>query len=124
MHHGRRVGTPAGLPLLADALRLAVEQRCSRIVTAALAEMAAQMLADLGDVPRALRLLAAAGKWRDGSPRSVPERARAQRIEAAARAALTPEQRTAEHDRGAALTPDEVLSELDGARRACAPAGR
>jgi len=117
-------GPERGLVLLADALRLAVEQRCSRIVTAALAETGARALADLGDVPRALRLLAAAGHWRDGLPRSVPEQARAQRVEAAARAALTAEQRTAERARGAALTPDGVLAELEEAGRCCAPAGR
>ncbi|GAA2931336.1 AfsR/SARP family transcriptional regulator [Streptomyces mexicanus] len=110
-------GPEHGLPLLADALRTAVEQRCSEVVTAALVDMAAEALALLGDLPRAVRLLAAADHWRDGLPRSVPERAKADRVEAAARAALTPDRRSAERARGAALTADGVLTELAEATR-------
>ncbi len=115
-------GPEHGLPLLADALRTAVEQRCSEVVTAALVDMAAEALALLGDLPRAVRLLAAADHWRDGLPRSVPERAKADRVEAAARAALTPDRRTAERARGAALTADGVLTELAEATRTHTPA--
>jgi len=73
-------GPEHGLPLLADALRTAVEQRCSEVVTAALVDRAAEALALLGDLPRAVRLLAAADHWRDGLPRSLPERAHADRV--------------------------------------------
>lgn len=114
-------GPEHGLPLLADALRTAVEQRCSEVVTAALVDRAAEALALLGDLPRAVRLLAAADHWRDGLPRSLPERAHADRVEAAARA-LTPERRTAERVRGAALTADGVLTELAEATRTHTPA--
>jgi tetratricopeptide (TPR) repeat protein len=115
-------GPEHGLPLLADALRTAVEQRCSEVVTAALVDRAAEALALLGDLPRAVRLLGAADHWRDGLPRSLPERAHADRVEAAARAALTPGHRTAERARGAALTADGVLTELAEATRTHTPA--
>uniref|UniRef100_UPI003CC68A69 ATP-binding protein n=1 Tax=Streptomyces carpinensis TaxID=66369 RepID=UPI003CC68A69 len=111
-------GPEHGLPLLADALRSAVEQRCSEVVTAALVDLAVQPLADLGDLPRAVRLLAAADHWRDGRPRPMPERLKAERIEATARAALTPDRCTAERSRGAALTVDDLLAELTEAARA------
>ncbi|MEU7060203.1 BTAD domain-containing putative transcriptional regulator [Streptomyces sp. NPDC046197] len=115
-------GPAHGLPLLADALRDAVEQRCSEVVTASLVDMAAEPLARLGDLPRAVRLLAAADRWRDDRPRPMPERASAERVEAAARAVLPAARYTAERARGAALTVEEVLAEFAEATRAH-PAG-
>ncbi|MGV9349735.1 AfsR/SARP family transcriptional regulator [Streptomyces spiralis] len=110
-------GPEHGLPLLADALRAAVEQRCSEVVTAGLVDMAAEPLARLGDLPRAVRLLAAADRWRGGRPRPMQERVVAERVEAEARAALTADRCAAERNRGAALTVDDVLAELAQAVR-------
>ncbi|MEU5091667.1 BTAD domain-containing putative transcriptional regulator [Streptomyces sp. NPDC021356] len=111
-------GPRHGLPLLTEALRTAVAQRCAEVVTAALVDGAAEMLARLGEQARAVRLLAAADRWRDGRPRLVPERETAERVEGAARAALTAGCLAAERARGAALTADDVLAELDQAVRA------
>lgn len=111
-------GPEHGLPLLADALRTAAEQRCSEVITSALVDMAAEPLARLGELPRAVRLLAAADHWRDGLPRPRPDSATAERIEAGARTALTADRYAAERARGAALTVDGVLTELAEAARA------
>ncbi|MFJ8635196.1 AfsR/SARP family transcriptional regulator [Streptomyces sp. NPDC093568] len=105
-------GPERGLPLLADTLRLAVENRTADVVTATLADVAADLLTRLGDPARAVRLLAASEHWRRGRPRRLPERAQADRAEADARIALGTERFTAEHARGAALTHDEVLNDL------------
>ena len=67
-------GPEHGLPPLADTVREAIEKRCSDMVVATLVECAAALLCDLGDLPRAVRLLAAAERWRGGDPRSHPER--------------------------------------------------
>jgi len=72
----------------------------------------AGLLSDLGDHPRAARLLAAAEQWREGGPRLDPERARAESAYAAARAALGPARYAVEQTEGAALTPADVLDEL------------
>ena len=110
-------GPERGLPLLADTLHLAVENRCADVVTATLAEAAADLLSRLGDHPRAARLLAASEHWRRGHPRPHPERANAERAEAAARTALGTDRFAAEHARGAALTRDDVLRALAEAVR-------
>jgi len=108
-------GPQHGLPLLAGTVREAIEQRCSDSVVAALVDAAAALLSDLGDLPRAVRLLAAAERWRGGDPRPHPERVEAERAEAAARSGLGPVRYAAEHTRGADLTPNEALAELDEA---------
>jgi hypothetical protein len=94
-----------------------VERRCADVVTATLVDSAAVLLCDLGDHPRAVRLLAAAEQWRGGEPRPMPERAETERAEAAARAALRAEEYEAEYARGAALTVDDLLAELGEALR-------
>ncbi|NUP24478.1 MAG: AfsR/SARP family transcriptional regulator [Streptomyces sp.] len=110
-------GPERGLPRLADALHLAVENGCADVVTATLADCAADLLGRLGDHRRAVRLLAASEYWRRGNPRPLPERTHAERTEAAARTALGTEWFTAEHTRGAALTQDDVLRDLAEAVR-------
>ncbi|MFF4800431.1 BTAD domain-containing putative transcriptional regulator [Streptomyces sp. NPDC001351] len=105
-------GPAHGLPKLADTVREAVERRCADVITATLLDSAAVVLSDLGDHPRAVRLLAAAEQLRGGAPRTMPERAEAERAEAAARAALCAEEYEAECARGAALTADDLLAEL------------
>ncbi|MEU1482097.1 BTAD domain-containing putative transcriptional regulator [Streptomyces sp. NPDC005760] len=113
-------GPEHALPLLADTVREAIEKRCSDTVVATLVDAAAALLSDLGDLPRAARLLAAAERWRGGDPRPHPERIDAERAQARARTGLDPSRYAAEHTRGADLTPHEALAELDqalGARR-------
>ncbi|GAA4086431.1 AfsR/SARP family transcriptional regulator [Streptomyces shaanxiensis] len=110
-------GPTHGLPRLADTLRMAVENRCSDVITATLADAASELLTRLGDHPRAVRLLAASEHWRGGHPRLLPERTHAERAESAARSALGAERFTAEHTRGTALTYDAVLRDLDEAVR-------
>ncbi|MFL4905346.1 BTAD domain-containing putative transcriptional regulator [Streptomyces sp. MMS24-I2-30] len=120
-------GPGQGLPILVGALREAVAERCAETVTAGLADIGAQLLAALGDLPGALRLLAAADHWRAGRPRPLPERTRAERIEAAARESLPADRCTAERACGAALTVDDVLEQLGGQHTTtgrAAPSGR
>ncbi len=54
-------GPAHGLPILADALRQAVADRCAETITAGLVDVAAGVLARLGDLPRALRLFCRRG---------------------------------------------------------------
>ncbi|MFD3588893.1 BTAD domain-containing putative transcriptional regulator [Streptomyces sp. NPDC058683] len=105
-------GPRQGLPILAGGLREAMEARCAEVITAALADVGADLLARLGDLAGAVRLFAAADHWRAGSVRPEPERTRAAEIDAAAHAALTPERYAAERSRGASLTEEHVLREL------------
>ncbi|MEU9443167.1 BTAD domain-containing putative transcriptional regulator [Streptomyces sp. NPDC048304] len=116
-------GPAHGLPILAEALREAVDRRCSEAITAVLVDTAAGLRARCGDLAGALRLLAAADHWRDGNPRPEPEAGQAARVQADARAALPPERYEAELARGALLGVAGVLREL-GAAAAPAERGR
>ncbi|MFJ8360809.1 BTAD domain-containing putative transcriptional regulator [Streptomyces sp. NPDC093984] len=102
-----------GLPKLADALRHAVESRCAESVTAGLVDIAVNALAALGEHARAVRLLAAADRWRlPNAVRPEPDRVQAERTEAAALKALGRTRFDVERARGAEFTPDDVLAEL------------
>ncbi|MFJ8591981.1 BTAD domain-containing putative transcriptional regulator [Streptomyces sp. NPDC093598] len=116
----RESGPRSALPKLTETLREAVDKRCSDVIRAMVVDGAAGVLADLGDFPRAARLLGTGDHWRSGRPRSMPERAQAERAEAAVRAALGSARCEAERARGTALTADDVLDELDEVRGACA----
>ncbi|MCK8434006.1 AfsR/SARP family transcriptional regulator [Streptomyces sp. D2-8] len=116
----RESGPRSALRKLTGALREAVDKRCSDVVRATVVDGAAGLLADLGDFPRAARLLGTGDHWRSGRPRSVPERALVERTEGAVRAALGSARSEAERVRGTALTADDTLRELDEARRAYA----
>ncbi|MFF1447414.1 BTAD domain-containing putative transcriptional regulator [Streptomyces sp. NPDC058274] len=105
-------GPLRGLSLLADALREAVDARCAEWVTGALVDHAARLLAEYGDLPRAVRLLAASGRWRGGHARPGRECSDAERIEAGALAALGRPRYESERARGAGFTPDDVLKDL------------
>ncbi|MFC8348965.1 BTAD domain-containing putative transcriptional regulator [Streptomyces sp. NPDC057280] len=111
-------GPAHGLPKLAATVKEAVDKQCADLVVATLVDVTAALLADLGDLPRAARLLAAAGHWRGHDVRSMPEAARAERAESAARTGLGPARYEEEHARGVTLTPADVLDELDEALRA------
>ncbi|MFI1761981.1 BTAD domain-containing putative transcriptional regulator [Streptomyces sp. NPDC020800] len=106
-------GPEPALPIVAGALREAMERRCAESITAGLVDTGADLLARLGDLPGAIRLFTAAEQWRDGHPRPEPERTQAERIDADARAALSPDRYAAERARGAALGPDDVLRQLE-----------
>ncbi|ANS66246.1 transcriptional regulator [Streptomyces lincolnensis] len=108
-------GPEHGLPQLADTVRDAIHKRCAETVVAGLVDGAAALLCDLGDHPRAVRLLAAAEHWRAGDPRLTPDGERAARAETTARAALGPARHGREHAKGRALTPQDALTELDEA---------
>ncbi|GGY30612.1 BTAD domain-containing putative transcriptional regulator [Streptomyces djakartensis] len=113
-------GPEPALAMLTRALRDAVEKRCSDLTRAAVVDGAASLVADLGDLPRAMRLLGAGDHWRAGRPRPMPERAQAERTVAAAEAALGSVRCRSERARGAALTAEDALRELDEARSAYA----
>ncbi len=108
-------GPGEALPLLADAMRTAVEERCAELVLATLVDSAAGLLSDLGDQARAVQLLGAAGHWRGDRPRPVPDRAHAERAEATARGVLGGARYAAELAEGVALTPRDVVVELEAA---------
>ncbi|MFE2425080.1 BTAD domain-containing putative transcriptional regulator [Streptomyces hokutonensis] len=105
-------GPARGLVAMAAALREAVELRCAEVVTAALVDLAATLRAELGELPGAVRMFAAADRLRGGHPRPMPERARTERIEETARTALGAARYAAERARGESLTVDGVLTEL------------
>ncbi|MEU2712585.1 BTAD domain-containing putative transcriptional regulator [Streptomyces sp. NPDC007205] len=105
-------GPEHGLPILAEALREAVAQRCSEAITASLVDGAAGLRARCGDLAGAVRLFAAADRWRDGNPRPEPERGEAARVQSEARAALPAGRYAAECARGASLDVAGVLREL------------
>ncbi|MFJ8488540.1 BTAD domain-containing putative transcriptional regulator [Streptomyces sp. NPDC094038] len=107
-------GPAQALPVVAEGLREAVEHRCAEVITAALVDVGADLLARLGDLAGAVRLYAAADHWRAGSGRPEPERSRAEEVDAAARATLTPRRYAAERSRGASLTEEDALRELCG----------
>ncbi|MFE9835934.1 BTAD domain-containing putative transcriptional regulator [Streptomyces sp. NPDC005551] len=105
-------GPERGLAKLAETLRQALDTRCAEWVTASLVESAARLFADMDDLPRAVRLLAAAGHWRGVHPRPMPERCHAERVEADALTSLGPRRCESERGRGADFTPDDALREL------------
>ncbi|MGW3142941.1 AfsR/SARP family transcriptional regulator [Streptomyces sp. NPDC001139] len=116
-------GPRPGLAKLVDTVRESVERRCADAITATLLDGTAVVLCDLGDHTRVARLLAAADRLRDGHPRLAPERAEAERAEAATRAALGERRWEAEYATGAALGPDAWLTDLAEALRGAAADG-
>ncbi|MET8560805.1 BTAD domain-containing putative transcriptional regulator [Streptomyces flaveolus] len=116
-------GPAHGLPVMAEALREAVDHQCAESITAGLVDVAAGLLDRLGDLPGALRLFAAADHWRDGLDRPEPERGEAARVRARARAALPADRYAAECARGASFGVADVLRELGAAAAAGAKPG-
>ncbi|MER5886003.1 BTAD domain-containing putative transcriptional regulator [Streptomyces sp. NPDC001941] len=98
---------------MARALRTAVEAHCAEAVMAGVAEGTAWVLCLAGEFAPAARLLAAAGSWRADLPRSVPERAEADRIEDRSRTALGARRYGAERAAGALLDPAGALALVD-----------
>ncbi|MEU0118485.1 hypothetical protein ABZ137_33545 [Streptomyces bobili] len=87
-------------------------------VLSAVFDGAANALTRLGDFPRATRLLAVADALYGPHPRPAPQRALAERAEAAAREALGAERQEAERARGRGLTVTAALRDLTEAVRA------
>ncbi|WP_437114929.1 BTAD domain-containing putative transcriptional regulator [Streptomyces flaveolus] len=116
-------GPAHGLPIMAEALREAVDHQCAESITAGLVDVAAGLLARLGDLPGALRLFAAADHWRDGLDRPEPERGEAARVRARARAVLPADRYAAECARGASFGVADVLRELGAVAAAGAGPG-
>ncbi|WP_229712973.1 BTAD domain-containing putative transcriptional regulator [Streptomyces fuscichromogenes] len=106
-------GPARALPIVAEGLREAVEYRCAEVITAALVDVGADLLARLGDLAGAVRLYAAADHWRAGSVRPEPERTRAAEVDETARTTLTARRYAAERSRGASLTEEDALRELN-----------
>ncbi|SMF85812.1 BTAD domain-containing putative transcriptional regulator [Streptomyces sp. Amel2xC10] len=117
-------GPAYGLPLLADALRRALADQCSEAIMSAVVDSAVELLARLGDFPRAAGLLAAADVLLGPFPRPAPQAARTAKAEAAARTALGAERYAAERARGKALPVAEVVRELTAAVHAHAVPAR
>ncbi|WP_447038765.1 AfsR/SARP family transcriptional regulator [Streptomyces sp. DSM 118878] len=113
-------GPAAGLPELAEALREAVEGRCSEMIVASLVDWGAALTGELGDHARAARLLAVGTRLRGGRPRPRPDSTAAQSVLSAATAALGTEEYEAASAAGSTLTTDDVYEEL---REAARPAG-
>ncbi|MFJ5260453.1 ATP-binding protein [Streptomyces sp. NPDC088387] len=107
-------GPAHGLPLLAEALRRAHAEGCAEPVVAALLDSAADLLARLGDFPRAARVLAAADTLLGPVARLSPESEQVERTGAAIREALGPAGHAAERARGATLTAEALVRELRG----------
>ncbi|MEU6805913.1 AfsR/SARP family transcriptional regulator [Streptomyces neyagawaensis] len=105
-------GPAAGLRRLTEALRTAVDNRCAETVIAALADSAATVLSRLGDHARAVRLLAAANRWRGDHPCALPEHDEHERTRTAALTALGGPRHDAEADRGRTYTPLTALADL------------
>ncbi|MFC9284849.1 BTAD domain-containing putative transcriptional regulator [Streptomyces collinus] len=116
-------GPAAALPVVAQALREAVERHCAEAITAGLVDVGADLLARLGDLPGAVRLFAAADHWRAGLPRPEPERTRAAQVDTGARTALSSDRYAAERARGAALTARDVVRDLTTAATATTAPG-
>lgn len=110
-------GPEPALPMLAEGLRSAVAEQCAEAITSAVVDGAADLLARLGDQPRAVRLLAAADRLRGPHARPAVQQRRAERAESEARRALGAERHAAERARGAELTMTDVLEELAEAVR-------
>ncbi|MFF8320686.1 BTAD domain-containing putative transcriptional regulator [Streptomyces bobili] len=107
-------GPEPALALLAGTLRQALADHCAEAVLSAVVDGAANLLTRLGDYPRATRLLGVA----DVLYGPHPQRALAERAEAAAREALGAERQEAERARGRGLTLTAALRELTEAVRA------
>ncbi|MFE9889623.1 BTAD domain-containing putative transcriptional regulator [Streptomyces scopuliridis] len=117
-------GPVAAARSLAAVLRTARKSRLADPIVAQLAEMAAPVVLLAGDPRRAVRILAAAGTWRVGCVRSVPEWNEARRIETLARAELGARGYEEEYEAGRALTPDQVAELLELPGRPHAPSGQ
>ncbi|WP_405907829.1 BTAD domain-containing putative transcriptional regulator [Streptomyces sp. NBC_00828] len=105
-------GQERGLRKLSDALLAAVAGRCADVVLAGLVEGAAGLLSELGDHPRAVRLLGVGTRWRGGHLRPALECAVAERTEAAAIAALGPVGYESERATGTDFSRDDAMRDL------------
>ncbi|MFF3455824.1 BTAD domain-containing putative transcriptional regulator [Streptomyces sp. NPDC002730] len=108
-------GPAAALQGLAAALRKARDAHCAEFITALLADSAASVLMLNGQLPLAVRVLAATDTWRSDSPRSVPEQTGADEVRSRARAELGIRRYENECAAGRALTVTQVIDLLQDA---------
>ncbi|MFF9849008.1 ATP-binding protein [Streptomyces litmocidini] len=91
------------------ALRTARDAQCADFITTGLGEGLAITLAEAGEAELAVRVLAAADRWRRDTPRSVPELKDAESVTARALVELDASALAAARAAGADLGLDEVL---------------
>ncbi|MFH7599615.1 BTAD domain-containing putative transcriptional regulator [Streptomyces racemochromogenes] len=108
----REHGPQAALEKIGPALAEAVAAHCAERVLACLAESAALYLEATGRPAASVRVLAAAGTWRAGQPRSVPEAAVLEGLPDRTLAALGAAAHARAEAAGRSLTPAEVVAEV------------
>ncbi len=105
------------LTILEDATTVGVDIGCTEPVLGGLLDSAAEILGSLGDFPAALTLGAASTAIRGPLPRSIPERASAEAVVAAAAGALPAAAVARARAEGAALDPAAAARSLRAAVR-------
>ncbi|MFJ8210197.1 BTAD domain-containing putative transcriptional regulator [Streptomyces sp. NPDC096033] len=108
----REHGPQAGLARIGPALTEAVAAHCAERVLACLAESAALFLEATGRPAESVQVLAAAGTWRAGQPRSVPEQTVLDGLPERTLAALGAAAHAEAEAAGRALTPAQVAAEI------------
>ncbi|WP_430393155.1 AfsR/SARP family transcriptional regulator [Actinacidiphila reveromycinica] len=103
---------PGALVEAAEAVRMAEEENCTEAVVGAQFDTAAQILAELGDAPAALRMAGASDAVRGALPRTLPEQAGDDAVTARAAALLAPEEAVRQRARGAGRSRQESIEEL------------
>jgi predicted ATPase/DNA-binding SARP family transcriptional activator len=98
----------SALPMVAEAVRMALAGGCTEPVMGAQFDVAAEVLTALGDVRAAAVLLAAADAVRGPLPRSVPEQESADAVAGRAAAALSAAELAAAREQGARLDRDQA----------------
>ncbi|WP_190155237.1 ATP-binding protein [Streptomyces litmocidini] len=99
----------AAVATAVTALRTARDAQCADFITTGLGEGLAIVLAEAGEAELAVRVLAAADRWRRDTPRSVPELKDAESVTARALVELDGPALAAARAAGAELGLDEVL---------------
>ncbi|WP_306323690.1 MULTISPECIES: BTAD domain-containing putative transcriptional regulator [unclassified Streptomyces] len=105
-------GPEAALAHLVEVLRDDVLGQTAESVTAGLVDVGAELHARMGDMARAVRLLAAADAMRSGMPRAMSEREEYEATDARARAELGDVRYEAARAAGGTLTYEQLLAEL------------
>ncbi|WP_335932671.1 AfsR/SARP family transcriptional regulator [Streptomyces sp. PTD5-9] len=107
-------GPAAGVRGLSRVLREARDAQCAELVTGHLVDGVATVLPEVGRLPEAVRILAAADTWRPAGLRTVVQQAEADEIGRLARAELGAEAYESERAAGRTLTVDDVIELLTG----------
>ncbi|MEV4425995.1 BTAD domain-containing putative transcriptional regulator [Streptomyces sp. NPDC049602] len=102
-------GGAAAVGTAVAALRLAREAQCADYVTTGLGEGLAVVLSEAGEAELSVRVLAAADRWRKGTPRSLPGLRDVETVTARALTELGEDGLAAARSAGVGLGLDEVL---------------